>query len=177
MLHIISFLCSAESHWCKWIKKELRKKNQRKGRQCVPNKETLPVFYVITCQEKTVPKNQKIFGTVCRLLIRASMIFYFQEVRMMFMNGEYVKTIEDLKRCLSLEELVYNYYSGELEIWLRKIGGNRKRQTNYSISRKTMPIFLFSCMQYLDGIQNFPMKRFGDQKIFPTECREKRLHQ
>ena len=41
---------------------------------------------------------------------------------MMFMNGEYVKTIEDLKRCLSLEELVYNYYSGELEIWLRKIG-------------------------------------------------------
>ena len=35
---------------------------------------------------------------------------------MMFMNGEYVKTIEDLKRCLSLEELVYNYYSGELEI-------------------------------------------------------------
>ena len=38
---------------------------------------------------------------------------------MMFMNGEYVKTIEDLKRCLSLEELVYNYYSGEN--W-----GNRK---------------------------------------------------
>ena len=45
---------------------------------------------------------------------------------MMFMNGEYVKTIEDLKRCLSLEELVYNYYSGELEIWLRKIGETEK---------------------------------------------------
>ena len=44
----------------------------------------------------------------------------------MFMNGEYVKTIEDLKRCLSLEELVYNYYSGELEIWLRKIGETEK---------------------------------------------------
>ena len=94
----------------------------------------------------------------------------------MFMNGEYVKTIEDLKRCLSLEELVYNYYSGELESGFGKLG-KPKRQTNYSISRKTMPIFLFSCMQYLDGIQNFPMKRFGDQKIFPTECREKRLHQ
>lgn len=80
----------------------------------------------IKCQEKTVPKNPEIFGTVCRLLIRASMIFYFQEVRMMFMNGEYVKTIEDLKRCLSLEELVYNYYSGELEIWLRKIGETEK---------------------------------------------------
>lgn len=45
---------------------------------------------------------------------------------MMFMNGEYVNTIEDLKRCLSLEELVYNYYSGELEIWLRKIGETEK---------------------------------------------------
>ena len=47
---------------------------------------------------------------------------------MMFMNGEYVKTIEDLKRCLSLEELVYNYYSGELEIWLRKIGETEKAE-------------------------------------------------
>lgn len=47
---------------------------------------------------------------------------------MMFMNGEYVKTIEDLKRCLSLEELVYNYYSGELEIWLRKIGEAEKAE-------------------------------------------------
>ena len=46
---------------------------------------------------------------------------------MMFMNGEYVKTIEDLKRCLSLEELVYNYYSGELEIWLRKIRSEERR--------------------------------------------------
>ena len=45
---------------------------------------------------------------------------------MMFMNGECVDTIEDLKRCLSLEELVYNYYSGELEIWLRKIGETEK---------------------------------------------------
>ena len=45
---------------------------------------------------------------------------------MMFMNGECVDTIEDLKRCLSLEELVYNYYSGELEIWLRKIRETEK---------------------------------------------------
>ena len=53
---------------------------------------------------------------------------------MMFMNGEYVKTIEDLKRCLSLEELVYNYYSGELEIWLRKIGETEKAdQLQYAV--------------------------------------------
>ena len=41
-------------------------------------------------------------------------------------SGVDKKTIEDLKRCLSLEELVYNYYSGELEIWLRKIGETEK---------------------------------------------------
>ena len=54
---------------------------------------------------------------------------------MMFMNGEYVKTIEDLKRCLSLEELVYNYYSGELEIWLRKIGEAEKAEQLCHISK------------------------------------------
>ena len=94
---------------------------------------------------------------------------------MMFMNGEYVKTIEDLKRCLSLEELVYNYYSGELEIWLRKIGETEKADQLQHIQKDNA--YLLVQLQYLDGIQNFPMKRFGDQKIFPTECREKRLHQ
>lgn len=78
---------------------------------------------------------------------------------MMFMNGEYVKTIEDLKRCLSLEELVYNYYSGELEIWLRKIGETEKAEQLCHIP-KIMPIFSFSFTRYLDGIQNFQRKTF-----------------
>lgn len=34
----------------------------------------------IECQEKTVPKMKKIFGTVLRLLICGFMVFCFQEV-------------------------------------------------------------------------------------------------
>ena len=61
---------------------------------------------------------------------------------MMFMNGEYVKTIEDLKRCLSLEELVYNYYSGELEIWLRKIGEIEKADQLQQIEKNNAYLLL-----------------------------------
>lgn len=60
----------------------------------------------------------------------------------MFMNGEYVKTIEDLKRCLSLEELVYNYYSGELEIWLRKIGETEKADQLQQIEKNNAYLLL-----------------------------------
>lgn len=40
----------------------------------------------------------------------------------MFMNGEHLETLHDLKRYFCIDELIYNYGSGELEIWLRKIG-------------------------------------------------------
>ena len=40
----------------------------------------------------------------------------------MFMNGEYLGTLRDLKRCFCIDELIYSYYSGELEIFLDKIG-------------------------------------------------------
>ena len=40
----------------------------------------------------------------------------------MLMNGEHLETIQDLKRCFSIDELIYDYISGGLEIWLRKIG-------------------------------------------------------
>ena len=42
------------------------------------------------------------------------------------MNGEKLYTIADLKRCFSIDELIYSYYSGELEIWLKKIGETEK---------------------------------------------------
>lgn len=44
----------------------------------------------------------------------------------MLMNGEYLETLQDLKRCFSIDELIYDYESGELEIWLRKIGETEK---------------------------------------------------
>ena len=44
----------------------------------------------------------------------------------MFMNGEYLENLDDLKRCFCMDELIYTYISGELEIWLRKIGETDK---------------------------------------------------
>lgn len=40
----------------------------------------------------------------------------------MFMNGEELCSLEDFKRCFSMEELLYYYESAGLEIWLTKIG-------------------------------------------------------
>ena len=51
----------------------------------------------------------------------------------MFMNGEYLLSIDDLKRCFSIEELIYSYISGELEIWLRKIGEDEKAEQIRSV--------------------------------------------
>lgn len=44
----------------------------------------------------------------------------------MLMNGEYLETLQDLKRCFCIDELIYSYYNGELEIFLDKIGENEK---------------------------------------------------
>lgn len=46
----------------------------------------------------------------------------------MLMNGEYLKTLEDLKRCFCIDELIYSYYNGELEIFLDKIGEHEKAE-------------------------------------------------
>lgn len=51
------------------------------------------------------------------------------------MNGEYLENLDDLKRCFSFDELIYNYGSGELEIWLRKIGEIEKAEKIRSISK------------------------------------------
>lgn len=34
------------------------------------------------------------------------------------MNGEYLETLQDLKRCFCIDELIYSYYNGELEVFL-----------------------------------------------------------
>ncbi len=46
----------------------------------------------------------------------------------MVINGEYLETLQDLKRCFCIDELIYTYISGELEIWLRKIGETDKAE-------------------------------------------------
>ena len=52
----------------------------------------------------------------------------------MMMNGEYLTSIADLKRCFSLEELLYSYYNGELEIFLAQIGEHQKAKQIQEIS-------------------------------------------
>lgn len=46
----------------------------------------------------------------------------------MLMNGEYLENLNDLKRCFCIDELIYSYYNGELEIFLHKIGEKQKAE-------------------------------------------------
>lgn len=58
----------------------------------------------------------------------------------MVMNGEYMENLNDLKRCFSLEELLYSYYNGELEVFLDKIG-EQEKQSKSEIFLKIMHCF------------------------------------
>ncbi|HBN10533.1 MAG TPA: hypothetical protein DIW26_01170 [Ruminococcus sp.] len=60
----------------------------------------------------------------------------------MFMNGEYLESVNDLKRCFCIDELLYIYGSGELEIWLRKIGETEKAEKISEISKVNAYILL-----------------------------------
>ena len=44
------------------------------------------------------------------------------------MNGEVLTDLSDLKRCFCLDELLYSYYNGELEIFLEKAGECKKAE-------------------------------------------------
>lgn len=56
----------------------------------------------------------------------------------MFMNGELLHSISDLRRCFSIDELIYNYYSGELEIWLKEIGEAEKARQISKIEKNAL---------------------------------------
>ena len=60
----------------------------------------------------------------------------------MLMNGEYLENLNDLKRCFCIDELIYDYGSGELEIWLRKIGETEKAEKVSKISKVNAYILL-----------------------------------
>ncbi len=53
----------------------------------------------------------------------------------MLMNGENLETLQDLKRCFCIDELIYSYYNGELEIFLDKIGEYEKAEQIRNISK------------------------------------------
>lgn len=60
----------------------------------------------------------------------------------MLMNGEHLETLQDLKRCFCIDELIYDYGSGELEIWLRRIGEPEKAEKISGISKVNAYILL-----------------------------------
>lgn len=53
----------------------------------------------------------------------------------MMMNGEVLTSVRDLKRCFCLDELLYSYYNGELQIFLEKSGEHLKAEQLRHIDR------------------------------------------
>ena len=60
----------------------------------------------------------------------------------MRMNGEELSSIMDLKHCFSIDELLYSYESGELEIWLKQIGETKKAIQVHRIAKMNAYILL-----------------------------------
>lgn len=46
----------------------------------------------------------------------------------MIMRGKKINSLDELKQNFSIDELIYYYYSGELEIWLTEIGETAKAE-------------------------------------------------
>lgn len=44
----------------------------------------------------------------------------------MMMNGKNIHSLDELMKNFSIDDLIYHYYSGELEIFLTKLGENQK---------------------------------------------------
>lgn len=60
----------------------------------------------------------------------------------MVMNGTEVHSLAELLRNFSIMDLVYSYTSGELEIWLRKIGEPEKAAHVRRIQRQNACLLL-----------------------------------
>ena len=67
----------------------------------------------------------------------------------MFMNGEILTDLNDLKRCFSIDELLYSYCNGELEIFLEKIGEHEKAEQIQEIS-ENIALLLIRLYDILD---------------------------
>lgn len=66
----------------------------------------------------------------------------------MYMNGEYLSSLRDLKRCFSIDELLYSYSNGELEIFLDKIGEHcmAEKIRNISCSNAMLLVELYKIL-------------------------------
>ena len=60
----------------------------------------------------------------------------------MIMRGRKLNSVRDLKANFSIDELVYSYYSGELEIWLNNIGESSKAKKVSRISSKNAQLLV-----------------------------------
>ena len=67
----------------------------------------------------------------------------------MLMNGEVLTNISDLKRCFCLDELLYSYYNGELEIFFEKTGEHQKAEQLRNIP-KNNALLLVRLYEILD---------------------------
>ena len=54
---------------------------------------------------------------------------------MMLMNGQLVGNVEDLLKNFSIEDLIWSFYTGELTIFLRKIGETGKAASIEGLKR------------------------------------------
>ena len=86
----------------------------------------------------------------------------------MLMNGEYLETIQDLKRCFSIEELLYSYYNGELEIWLKEIGETEKADKVSKIS-KTNAYIMLKLYEIFDLNPEWSEEEIRSQFISPKQ--------
>lgn len=68
----------------------------------------------------------------------------------MLMNGEYVETLQDLKRCFCIDELIYSYFNSELEVLLDKIGEKQKAEQIRDISENNALILI--CLYGILGL-------------------------
>ena len=60
----------------------------------------------------------------------------------MIMRGCTLHSVRDLKANFSIDELVYSYYSGELEIWLNNIGEKSKAKKVSRITSKNAQLLV-----------------------------------
>ncbi|MGN0605550.1 MAG: hypothetical protein ACI4JM_03410 [Oscillospiraceae bacterium] len=65
------------------------------------------------------------------------------------MNGEILTSLNDLKRCFCIDELLYSYYNGELEIFLDKTGEHKKAEQirNISVNNALLLVRLYDILE------------------------------
>ncbi len=87
-------------------------------------------------------RNFLFFSELFYIYLSEILWYFFHRGDNMTMNGEHLETLQDLKRCFCIDELLYDYISGELEIWLRRIGETDKAEKVEKIAKVNAYILL-----------------------------------